>query len=244
MITLACPLCGSPVKAPNSTPHLRLSCRKCHTPFHLNRRGTPVVGDPPDVEKDVEALKQKVRETVNTFPIRKVVVALGFVVLTWMTVSYLLRGNDPLKPTAERAAKAFAAGDLSDLKSIAAPGTADDLALWYEQMHPLLVTQRGRWHGKNEVVEVGIGAEDQAKRAGFTAFSVHPAAGNARDVSIGNPDQSTEGNVGTFDSRMDWVLNPRGHWELDGHAMYQANRPAVPPPMPPPLALPRPARRK
>jgi hypothetical protein len=192
------------------------------------------VGDPPDVEQDVEALKQKVRETVSTFPVRKVVGALAFAVLAWMTVSYLLRGADPLKPAAERAAKAFAEGDLSYLKSIAAPETADDLARWYEEAHPILDLQRGRWHGKNEVVEVGIGAEDKAARVGFTAFSVHPATGNARDVSIGNPDQSTEGNVGSFDSRMDWVLSRGGHWELNGRAMYQANRPAAPTPAPAP----------
>src|SRR4051812_43926285 len=174
MITLSCPLCGSPVKAPNSTPHMRLSCRKCHTPFHLNRRGAAVVGEPPDVEQDVEALKQKVRESVSGFPVWRAVGGLVLAAVVWMTVSYLLRGPDPLKPTAEAAAKAFAEGDAGSLKALAAEGTADDLNRWYEMMQINLSKQRARWHGKAEVTEVGIGVEDTAGRKGSTAFSVHP----------------------------------------------------------------------
>jgi len=242
VITLTCPLCGSPVKAPNSTPHMRLSCTKCHTPFHLNRKGTAVVGEPPDVEKDVEVLKQKVRESVSTFPVRRVVGGVALVVVSWMLVGYLLRGPDPLKPAAEEAAKAFAGGDAASLKSIAADGTGDDLARWFDRMHPLLLRQRERWHGKAEVIDVGVGVEDQAARKGSTAFSVHPGTGNARDVSIGIPDQSTENAVGPFDSTMEWVLGRGGHWELDGRAMYQKVLPTPPPAMTP--APPAPPARK
>ncbi len=231
MITLACPLCGSPVKAPNSTPHIRLACRKCHTPFHMNRKGAAVVGEPPDIELDVEELKQKVREKVHAFPVAKVVGALGFLVVTWMVVGYLLRGNDELKPTAEKAARAFADGDVAYLKSLADDDSGDDVGRWYDLMHPNLLNVRPRWHGKHEVIEIGVGAEDQEHKTGFTAFSIHPALGNARDVSLSNPDQTTEGAVGAFDSRMDWVLNRSGHWKLNGHAMYAA---AKPPPLPSP----------
>lgn len=244
MTTLTCPLCGSPVKVPNSTPHVRLSCRKCHTPFHLNRKGAAVVGDPPDVERDVEALKQKVRESVKQFPVGKVVGGLALVVVVWTAAGYLLRGPDPLKPAAEAAAKAFAEGDAGSLKSIAADGTADDLARWYERTHPNLLLQRGRWHGKPEVIEIGIGVEDHARRKGSTAFTVHPAAGNARDVSIGNPEQSTEGALGSFDSEMEWVLGRGGHWELDGRAMHQKVLPPPAPVIAPPLAPATPAAKK
>ena len=42
-----CPLCGSPVRIPGAEINTRYYCEKCHTPFHLNRSGTTVVGEPP-----------------------------------------------------------------------------------------------------------------------------------------------------------------------------------------------------
>jgi hypothetical protein len=243
MITLSCPLCGSPVKAPRAVPHVPLVCRKCHSPFHLDRSLRPVVGSPPDVERDVDELKQKVRQELKKFPARKVAIGLGAVLVLFMTVSYVLRPADSLKSAAERAARAFADNDVDYLKSIAVSGTEGDVARWYEQTHPMLVEHRGRWHGRPEVIEVGLAGEDAAHTRGSSSFSIHPGAGNARDVSLANPDQSTEAAAAAFEAHMDWALGRGGHWELNGRETYAKAHPPAPPP-PPPAPEPPPAPKK
>jgi hypothetical protein len=239
MVTLTCPLCGSPVKVPKATPHVRLSCSKCHSPFHLNRALEPVLGSPPDIEQDVEELKQKVRQELKKFPARKVAIGLGAVLVAFVTLSYLLRPAETLKSAAERAARAFADGDMDYLKSIAAPGTEDDVGRWYQQTHPGLVQQRERWHGKAEVIEVGVAGEDAAQGKGSTAFSIHPGTGNARDVSLANPDQTTEAAFGSFDSRVDWVRGRGSHWAIDGRETYAKALPPAPAPPPAPTPVPK-----
>ena len=225
MPALNCPLCGSRVRVEKAETLRRYSCTKCHTPFHLDRAGDAVVGAPPDVEQDVEELKQKVREGLKKFPAGRVVGGLAFVLVAGLTLYYVFGPADRLKPAAERAARAFAGDDLNYLKSVAAAGTEDDLVRWYEESHAQFLDRRKRWNGKPEAIEVGIGTEDQAQGRGATAFSVHPGEGNARDVSLANPSELTAGAVGSFDSAMNWTLGRGGHWRIDGRATYAAAHP-------------------
>ena len=227
MPLITCPLCGSDVKIPNRTPHLPLLCRKCHSPFHLDRAGTAILGRPPDVERDVEELKQLVREKVREFPVKKVVGAVGFLLIAGLLLSYLLRGNDLLQPAAESAAQAFAANDLDTLKSMAVSGTTDALARWYEETHPALVQQRGRWNGKPEAVEIGVEAIDPATRQGASAFCVRLAAGNGRDGSFVSNGEFTTNTEGAFDSALVWTLSPSGHWLIDGQKTYAKLHPTA-----------------
>jgi len=184
------------------------------------------------VEQDVEVLKQKVRQELKKFPARKVAIGLGAVFIAFVTVSYFLRPAESLKSAAERAARAFADDDVDYLKSIAVSGTEDDVGRWYEQTHPGLVQQRERWHGKEEAIEIGVGVEDAAQGKGSTAFSIHPSTGNARDVSLANPGQTTESAVSSFDSEMEWALGRGGHWEIDGRETYAKALPPAPAPPP------------
>src|SRR4051794_1989497 len=53
MAELTCPLCGSTVRVPSAEINTRYSCKKCHSPFHLNKSRVAVVGKPPDVEVEL-----------------------------------------------------------------------------------------------------------------------------------------------------------------------------------------------
>ncbi len=232
MSKVLCPLCGSKVRDVEATPLARYVCNKCHTPFHLSKTLRPVIGPPPDVELEVEALKQQFWQALEHYKVKKVAIGLvALLALGWF-VSYLMRPSDALKPAAQLAADAFAKDNLGYLKSIAVPGTEDDVRRWYDELHNELIKQRGRWRDKPETIDVAMGKDEMAERKGSTAFSVHPATGNARDVSLARPEEQNAGNFVSVDGMMHWVLSKRGHWELDGRETYERVRPAPAEPSP------------
>lgn len=226
MSRIACPLCGSPVRVSEAKPYSRLLCKKCHSPFHLNKTGVAVVGSPPDVEIEYQELKQKIHKEVAQFPVRKVVYGLTGLVVLWMVWHTLFRPGEGLEQTAGRAARAVADNAPGSLRSLAASGTADDAARWYEAVHPQLVQAREAWGGKAEAVEAHLAQEDKARRTGSVGVSIHPAAANARDVSLADPTEATASRAPTFDVTTDWVQNRWGRWELDGRATYARVRPS------------------
>src|SRR3954470_8532075 len=131
MAELTCPLCGSPVRVPRVETNTRYFCKKCHTPFHLNKTRIAVVGEPPDVEVELEELKQKLRQNLKRIPVGKVVAGLAALVVVCLGLYYLLRPAQSLEGPAEQAGRALAAKDLDALKAMAAPGTAEDVARWF-----------------------------------------------------------------------------------------------------------------
>jgi hypothetical protein len=205
-------------------PETRLYCKKCHTPFYIDRAGRAVLGEPKGADPE-ELLKQKVRETVQRFPIKKVVGGLAALLVVSFLANRYLRPVENLKPAAEKAARAFAGNDVDYLRSIAAPGTAEDVERWYDFVHPLLVQKRQGWAGKAEAVDVSVAKEDPAERKAAVGVSIHPGFGNARDVSLANPADATAGPLGSVDLEMHWTLNDSGRWELDGHQMYAKAHP-------------------
>jgi len=226
VIEVNCPLCGSLVRAPGAKTHSRLLCKKCHAPLHLSKTGTAVVGEPPDVEQEYQELKQKVHQELKRVPVKKIVLGSA-VVLTLGVVLYALFGPaERLERAAERAARALAGGDLNTLKSLAAPDTADDVALWYETVQPQLAKTRQQWAGKDEVVEAHVAEEDHAQRKGAASVTVHSASSGTRDVSLANPAEATAPPSAPFEVATDWTLSGWGRWKLDGHKTYARVRPA------------------
>src|SRR4051812_10505289 len=112
MAELTCPLCGSPVRVPQVATNTRYYCKKCHSPFHLNKARAAVVGEPPDVEAELEEIKQKLRQNLERIPVRKVVAGLVALVVVAVGLYYLLRPAQSLEGPAEKAGQAVAAKDL------------------------------------------------------------------------------------------------------------------------------------
>ena len=225
MIELNCPLCGSPVRAPNARHHNRLHCRKCHTPFHLNKAGATVIGEPPDVSHDVEELKQAIRDFRDRIPIRRIVTTLAAVLVVGVPAYFLLGPSQGLAQAAERATRAIAENDVGYIKSIAAPGTSDDAAHWFDEARRRLEQQRGRWYGKEEVIEVHVGSEDPSGGKGVVGASIHPGFGGARDISLADPTAATASAAAPCILETVWTRDRWGRWMLDGRDTVARNHP-------------------
>lgn len=216
MIELSCPLCGSTVRAPKAEYHTRLHCTKCHADFHLNKAGAAVLGEPPDVELDVAELKNALRDLRRRIPTRQIVIAVVAILVVGAPLRYLLGGSQGLAQAAEAAARAVAANDAGYLRSIAAPGTSDDVAKWFEEAHHQLVQRRERWYGKGEAIDVSVASEDRTQGKGVVGVSIHPGVGNARDVSLADPTAATAGAAAPCNLEMVWTRTWLGRWMLDG----------------------------
>jgi hypothetical protein len=220
MVELTCPLCGKPVRVPKIEIHTPFVCKKCHSPFHLNASKQAVLGDPPDVEEEFQALKQKLRQKVEEIPVKKVVAGLAGLFVVWLAWSFLFGPGQHLSQAAEAAAQALAENNPSYLKSIAAPGTADDVGRWFDEVYPRLVQSRKNWNSKEEAVEVSVVQEDPAQHKGAVGVSIHPIMGSARDVSLADPSAALAGAPVPLDVVLNWTLSRWGGWKLDGHETY------------------------
>jgi transposase-like protein len=89
MAELTCPLCGSPVRVAGAETNTRYFCKKCHSPFHRNKARAAVVGEPPDVEQELEELKQKLRQNLKRIPVGRVIAGLAAVVVVSGGLYYL-----------------------------------------------------------------------------------------------------------------------------------------------------------
>jgi hypothetical protein len=219
MPALRCPICGKPVRDPEGKPYTRLLCTKCHTPLYRNRAGEAVVGEPP-AEDEYAKLKKELEAKLAQVPVKKVVIGLAALFVLWMGVRYALRPADRIDQAAQEAARAFAEDDLSALKSMAAPDTVDDLALWFAEVHPWLTRAREKWHGMNEVVEAHVAKEDRRERKGVAGLSIHAGVGTNRDIGLASPLEATASALPQVDVETHWTLNRWGHWKLDGRETY------------------------
>jgi hypothetical protein len=223
MTVLYCPICGSAVQAPHVDATSRLCCRKCLTPFHQNKYGDVVVGEPrgvdhelEDVDRDLEELKQKLRDLRKRIPLKRIVAGLAAVLLVGVSVFYLFGPAERLDRAAERAARAFAENDEGYLESIAAPGTAADVARWFAAAHSRLVQRRARWYGRAEVVEVHVAAGDPSQGRTLVGVSIHPGGATALDVSLADPAAATAPAADPLNFKTVWTRSRWGRWMLDG----------------------------
>src|SRR3954454_22508456 len=130
MAELTCPLCGSPVRVPRVETNTRYFCKKCHSPFHLNKARVAVVGEPPDVEVELQELKQKLRQNLDRVPVRKVVAGLVALVVVCVGLYYLLRPAQSLEGPAEKAGRGLRAKDPGAPKAMGRPRAAAEVGRW------------------------------------------------------------------------------------------------------------------
>jgi hypothetical protein len=220
---LYCPMCGTAVRSPHVDDKTCLCCRKCLTPFHRNKYGDVVVGEPrgvdrevDDLDRELEELKQKLRDLRERIPVKRFVAGLAAVLVVGVSVSYLFGPAGRLDRAADRAARAFAEDDEGYLESISAPGTAAEVARWFAAAHRRLVRQRAGWHGPAEVIEVHVAEEDRSRGRGLVGVSIHPGVGVGLDVSLADPAAATASAPTPFDLEMVWTRSRWGRWMLDG----------------------------
>jgi hypothetical protein len=215
-----CPLCGSRVELPRVETKKRYICRKCHSPFHF-KGGTAVVGEPPTIEVELAESKQKLQEVLEQIPVKKVVTGVVAIVVV-LIVGYMLFGPaERLDRAGDRAAHALAENNPSYFKSVAAPGTEDDVSRWFDTVHSQLVNARERWHGgKDEVVESHVGQEDRGASKGSITLGIHHTLGQGFDSSLADPSAATASVDAPFEVDTEWTVGRWGRWQLDGRATY------------------------
>jgi hypothetical protein len=220
---LYCPICRSPVRAPHVDDKTRFCCKKFLTPFHQNKYGDVVVGEPrgvdrelEDVDRQLEELKQKFRDLLERIPVKRIVAGLVAVLVVGVSASYLFGPAERLDRAAERAARAFAADDEDYLESIAARGTGAEVAHWFGAAHRQLVRQRARWYGPAEVIEVHVNEEDRSHGRGVVGVSIHPGVRTALDVSLADGSAATAPAPSPFNVETVWTKSWWGRWLLDG----------------------------
>jgi hypothetical protein len=222
MVPLNCPLCGSPQRITAASAYSRLYCRKCHTPFHLDRAGSAVVGEPPDVgESAFQEMKQALRHAVERIPTGRIVAWLAGFLVVAAGVYFLVRPGERLEQAAERLARALSEGDQAYVQSVAAPGTGEEAARWYAEVRLRLAQERAHWYAQGEVITAHA-EEDRARRTGTAGISIHPAASSGLDMSLANPTAATDAAPESFDVQTQWVRNIWGGWRLDGRATATA----------------------
>jgi hypothetical protein len=222
-----CPLCGSRQEIRRVAVKTRYICKKCHSPFHFNRDGVAVVGEPPTIEHELAESKQKLEETLKRIPVKQALVA-GPAAVAVLIVGYLFFGPaQRLDRAGDKAAHALAENNPAYFQSIAVPGTSDDVSRWFDMVHARLVEARQRWHGgRDEVVESHVGQEGKDQHKGSVTLSVHRVLGPGLDTSLADPAAAAAGADAPFDVETDWTLSSWGRWQLDGHATYAKVRPA------------------
>jgi hypothetical protein len=222
-----CPLCGSRVELPHARINTRYTCRKCHSPFHFNKAGTAVVGEPPTIESDLAESKQKLQETLERVPVKKILIGVATLVGVPI-LGYMLFGPaERLESAGEKTGRALAENDGSYFRSIAAPSTSDDASRWFDTVHARLVQARERWHGgKAEVVESHVGQEDRAARKGSVTVSVRRVQGPGLDLSLANPSAATASADTPFDVDTERTLSRWDRFQFDGRATLAKTQPA------------------
>ena len=224
MAKLSCPLCSSAIRVPEVRPFIRLQCQKCHTPMHLNKVGRAVIGNPPDVEYELEELKERLREIRGRIPVRGIVTALVAILVVGLPAYFLLGGSRGLAEVAEQAVRAVAQDDAGYIRSIAAPGTTDEAKEWLDEAHRRLVRQRESWHTKEEMVEVHVASQDPSEGKGVVGISIRPGFGSVRDVSLADPAAATARAASPCDMVTAWSQDWLGRWMLDGRETLAKGR--------------------
>jgi len=199
----------------------RYLCKKCHSPFHLNKAGTAVVGDPPDIDVELAETKQKLNEILERIPAKNIGIGVAAIVLLLIVGYFLFGPAERLDTVGKKAAHALAENDLSYFKSVAAPGTEDDVSRWFDAVHSQLVKARERWHGgKEEVVESHVGQEDRGASKGSITLAIHHTLGQGFDSSLTDPSAATASVDAPFEVDTEWTVGRWGRWQLDGRATY------------------------
>jgi hypothetical protein len=227
VIELSCPLCQSTVLAPNARRHTRLHCRKCHTPLHIDKAGRVAIGEPPDVEQDLQELKQTLRDFRSRIPIRPIAAAVLAVFIIGTAARYVLGSSSGPAEAAKEAAQALVENDAGTIRSLAAPGTSDAAARWFREARQQLDRQREHWYGKEEVIDVHVAGEDPAQKKAVVGVSIRPGFGSARDVSLADPAAATASAASPLEVQTVWIQQWWSGWKLDGRetAARQQARP-------------------
>lgn len=238
MIPIHCPNCGVHREVPFDRLNRPMKCRECQTVFYMDNTGSLVIGRPGEAIKGKKKhrkadtgpaldfnfdLKRTFREMPK--PVKVGAAALVALALIGYGASALvgaIAGPSDLKGRARRAAELYVDNKLDDLKAMALPETAADLATWYEQTRGLLHFDGPRKSSSDVAIDVGILAGDEAsgKARVFVALLV---INPDRAEPPGEPEPGRAASALSYSPETSWVRQG-GQWLIDGKATLQGEK--------------------
>ena len=238
MIDLACPSCGRAGSIPREKINTRLTCKKCHSVFHVNTTGRTLVGEPhvepPKAEHhhheglhlpSFESL-DGLTESLPKVSLRSLGVGVAAIAVVGGLFMFFTRPPEGLAASAQRTAERFANDDLIYLKQIATSETIDDVVRWFDAVHPQLVKNREQWKSREARIQVMVIGEDRNQRKGEAQAFIYPAGPAGHVSAITSAVDSTTSTAASVqqpvDLKLHWVLDRNGTWKLDGLQTFQA----------------------
>jgi len=226
MITMHCPSCGVHGRVPKTLGNVRLLCKKCQEPFHMNSEGVAIAGEPPPppeserpvhdnaaddpgvlvdlwLDKIVKVLKLIMKVAAGA----AAVVVLSFAYSNFKPNSLLGRGNE--------LSEAILKDDIKKFNTFAYGETGVDLFEWYGFMREKLDEVRSRVPAKDMAHLTKIKSEDaEEKTAELTLrFGARQDLGR-REITT---DEELTGQTKRYrDFRVFWKADAFGRWWIDG----------------------------
>jgi hypothetical protein len=223
-LPIECPNCGFQGKIKISRLDQTFHCKQCNQVFHVTRDGTmtgerPTEAAPVDhaaapFEEQPTWLERNVERHFARLPPAAKWSMLGVVALLLVFgMVKLFAPSEPLpSELGERAllaGKAFAKGDWSTLKRLAAHGTAGKLGEWYDKQRP------SEWDADPEKLEVKIAG---VRKSLLRYEKTTPIMAVVTKIQISAPEEPVR-EVEIF-----WNETENGEFWLDGERMKKESK--------------------
>jgi hypothetical protein len=226
MINMNCPSCAVHGRVPKALINVRLVCKKCQEPFHMNSEGIAIAGDPPpppgsDKPVDDAALNDPgLIVDMWIAKIVRVMKLLGTLVVASIAAVGLYALYSNFKPNSllgrvSEAADVILKDDLPKFNTFAFGDTGIDLFEWYGFMRPKLDDVRRRVPEK----EMGFVTKGKKENSEEHTAEIVMRFGAKNELSRREitTDEELTGQVQQYlDVRTYWKADKFGRWWIDG----------------------------
>jgi hypothetical protein len=226
MINMNCPSCGVHGRVPKTLGNVRLLCKKCQEPFHMNSEGIAIAGEPPpppESERPVHdaaaddpglivdlwlaKIGKVLRLIVKVAGAAAAVVVLSFLYSNFKPNSLLGRGNE--------VSDAILKDDIRKFNTFAYGETGIDLFEWYGFMRSKLDELRLRVPRK----EMGYLTKIKQQNTSEKTAELILRLGSNQVLTrrqITSDEELTGQALKYMDVKVYWKADAFGRWWIDG----------------------------
>ena len=226
LINMNCPHCSVHGRVPKTLINVRLLCKKCQEPFHMNLEGIAIAGDPPPPpgsEKTEDAShKDDPGLIVDLWiaKIAKVFKMIGAVALAVAGCAALMMLYTNFKPNsligrAGEVSEAILQDDIAKFNTFAYGNTGIDLFEWYGSMRPKLDDVRKRV----PAADMGFIPKMMKENSEEKTAELTLRFGDKTDLSrreISSDEELTGQTAAYIDVHTYWKRDNFGRWWIEG----------------------------
>ena len=225
LINMNCPHCSVHGRVPKTLINVRLLCKKCHEPFHMNVEGLAIAGDPPPPpgsEKEEDSLKDDPGLIVDFWIARiaRILKIIGVGVIGVAACVGLMLVYSNFKPNtlvgrAGEVSEAILKDDIAKFNTFAYGETGVDLFEWYGFMRPKLDQVRTRVPEES----MGFAPKEMKQNSEEGTAELTLRFGDKNELTrreITEDEELTGQSKAYVDFRTFWKSDNFGRWWLDG----------------------------